>query len=225
MGSKIRHYAVTILGKCFWLWTLVLQGIKQSLRLPTPSVLSQDNGLCGQQTTQISLQTTYLFPSGQSPQKEQECQSHVGYLDKTQRLPSIYSGIGLGVYQGEIVTFRLMAVGERRWVVSRLRYEDLNQLPHSILSEVCLELCLLRLYHTQPDLVKNGLQTKGGIELMKSHCPSADSLDMLLSSEAVKDNHVFGDKLKQEKQYRQICSICQRCPYNAQCNIDNNGGQ
>lgn len=56
--------------------------------------------------------------------------------DRNPQLPAIYSGIGVGVYQGEIVTFRQMAVGEKRWVVSKLQPEDLSLLSPSTLDKL-----------------------------------------------------------------------------------------
>ncbi len=137
-----------------------------------------------------SYQANANVPSLQDyvPQKSLESHNENQQLDKITQLPSIYSGIGLGVYQGEVVVFLQMAIGEKCWLVSKLRFEDLSLFPLSIQSQICLLLCLLRLNNRQSDLVKMGLQTKGGIELMRSYCPQADNLDKLLSGTMVYNN-------------------------------------
>ncbi len=213
MKGRMRKRAVTIHDRCLWFWTEVLRGIRQVLLSLTPSSLFPYNPNCSPQYI-----STSQYQQVRLPQNILECQSHKQCHDKIQQLPSIYSGIGLGVYQGEIVTFRLMAIGDKRWVVSKLRYEDLSQLPPSVLSEVCLELCLLRLYRIQSDLVKNGLQTKGGIELMKSYCPQADNLNKLLIDEADGNNPsvvLRPEFLQQQNQCHLKCLVCQKCSYDS----------
>ena len=137
---------------------------------------------------------------------------HVGQpYDKKQQLPSIYSGIGLGVYQGEAVVFLQMAVGEKRWIVSKLQFEDLALLPSLIQSEVSLLLCLLRLNKTQSDLLKQGLQTKGGIELMKCYCPKVDNAHKSPLNEEDENNLSIVRKTEfplLQKQCHQECLIC-----------------
>ena len=218
MSDRIQKWIITIRDRCLWFLTAILRGIGQVPLLPISSYLSPNN------PTNISLfASTFPYPQVKSPQNEQESQIQEKHLDKLQRLPSIYSGIGVGVYQGEVVTFRLMAIGERRWVVSKLRFEDLSQLPDSIVSEVSLTLCLLRLHRIQSELVKNGLQTRGGIELMKSYCPLVGSLDKLLVGEADGNNLAIPIQLENQQRQSQcplVCSKVQKCqvPFTPQSN-------
>lgn len=164
---------------------------------------------------------SFLENEHQIPLMSQTCHQCL----EINQLPPIYSGIGLGVYQGEVVVFLQMAIGEKRWTVSKLRFEDLSQLPSSTLSEVCLLLCLLRLNNKQSDLVKTGLQTKGGIELMKSYCSQAGNLEKLLSEKLVYNNPVSESKLNNQQAQSQSALICQQCPYMTQSNIEEGGGQ
>lgn len=198
---------------------LFLQGKAQTQHAPNlpyeeESALSAQT--CRAKTNEPSpqdygRQTLYKFPS----------QS----LDKTTRLPPIYSGIGLGVYQGEVVTFRLMAVGEKRWVVSTLRFEDLSLFPPSLLSEVWSVFGLLCLNSIQSDLVKKGLQTKGGIELMRSYCPQAGNPDKLLTELcACHSLSLEGMQANQQiqSQLHRVCSISGiECPFVTKSNIKN----
>jgi hypothetical protein len=97
--------------------------------------------------------------------------------------------------------------------VSKLRFEDLSQLPDSILSDVLLTLCFLRLSHTQSDFVKQGLQRKGTIELVKSRCPLADNLDRSLVAEGDGNNLSTEGSTKNQQgqnQFHQLCLVCQR---------------
>lgn len=169
-------------------------------------------GLSSSALHSCQAESNEVSPQDCVPQKTSSCQRHVQQPDTTAQLPAIYSGIGLGVYQGEAVVFLQMAVGERRWTVSKLRFEDLALFPYSILSEVCLLLCLLRLNNIQSDLVKNGLQTKGGIELMRSLCPLAGNLDKLLASEADGSNPALLGQRECQRQQSQCLPICSICP-------------
>ena len=146
------------------------------------------------------------------PQKTSEFQCQSQHLDMTTQLPSIYSGIGVGVYQGEAVVFLQMAIGETRWTVSKLRFEDLALFQTSIQSEISLLLCLLRLNNIQPDLVKSGLQTKDGIELMRSLCPLADNLSKLLRGEEDGDNPAIPKRRVRQRQQSRYPPICSECP-------------
>ncbi len=198
---------------------------------PAPHVLKCDGeGLPFPFPLPYHVNDNETYQQDYVPQSLLVCQNESQSSDKTARLPSIYSGIGLGVYQGEVVTFRQMAVGEKHWVVSKLRFEDLRQLPSSILSEVCLLLCLLCLNNRQSDLVKMDLQMKGGIELMKSYCPQADSLDKSLSEIMVYNNLSPEDKptnQQQQSQYHPECLIIGigNCPFMKESNIKRNESQ
>jgi len=144
--------------------------------------------------------------------------------DKTTQLAPIYSGIGLGVYQGEAVVFLQMAVGEKRWLVSRLRFADLTLFPSSVQQDVALLSCLLYLGGTQSDLVKTGLQTQDGIELMRTHCPlvRSDNKSRTYAAEGnVNADQAMRDKEIFQNQSCQVCSIWQQLfPCNTQSNIE-----
>ena len=190
--TKILKMAPAVRDKCLSFLMIILRGIKASLfqLIFSFSYLNSDLSLAKSVSNAPSRQAVL-------PQYGYTFQKTGQSLYKTPQLPAIYSGIGLGVYQGETVVFRQMATGEKRWVMSKLQFEDLNQLPHSILSDLCLTLCFLRLSHKQSDLLKQGLQTKGVIELMKYHCPQADNLDMLLKEISDDDNHAKDGEEKQ----------------------------
>jgi hypothetical protein len=220
--TTLENWVVVVRNRCLWFLTGFLQEIRQRFFPPVFFSLPQESVACS-----LSKQTTYIFQSGQLHENEQVSLSLTQQNDTIQQLPSIYSGIGVGVYQGEIVTFRLMAIGERRWVVSKLRSEDLSQLPRQTLSEVCLELCLLRLHHTQPDLLMNGLRTTGGIELMKSLCPLAGNLDKLLKDGEVYSSPSIQELPDNQQQQNRLPLICLKCPltYKPQSNIKDGGRQ
>jgi hypothetical protein len=165
----VRTVVSVLLGRCQWFWIHALRGT-----LLRPFLLSPSFSLLGSQSHPISHRSSAVLP-------QYGCIFQEGNRGQgtTPRLPAIYSGIGLGVYQGEAVVFLQMAIGERRWTASKLRFEDLAQLPDSVLSDVFLTSCFLRLHRIRPDLVKTGLQKRDALQLMKSLCPLVDNLDML----------------------------------------------
>lgn len=135
---------------------------------------------------------------------------------RIRQLSPIYSGIGLGVYQGEAVVFLQMAMGERRWLVSKLRFADLNLLPSSLQQDLALLSCLIYLNGTQSDLVKKGLQTLGAIELMRTHCPlvhnQSKSQTTVVDGDTTATAPTQGEQIAGE-QSCQVCSLWQRlCP-------------
>ena len=189
-----------------WFWTLVLREIRLLHHSLVPFSFSLDTPPAHDQYSSTSPHWQAVLPEyGYMFQTQKEC------YDRPAQLPAIYSRIGLGVCQGEVVVFLQMAVGERRWTVSRLRSENLAQLPDSILSDLYLAQCFLRLFRTQSDLVMTGLQTKGAIELMKSLCPLADNLDKLLTSEEGGNSPLIGETLGFQRQQSR-CSL--RCLVN-----------
>lgn len=197
LASILKRASLVFLGICQWFWTHVSKGIL----LPQHSPLTSFAFLDSQTHSTSPCQQAVL------PQYGYILQTQKRYQDSPPQLPSIYSGIGLGVYQGEIVVFRQMAVGERHWVMSKLRFEDLSQLPDSMLSDVYLSSCFLRLSRTQSDLVRKGLQTKDAMRLMKSLCPLADCLDKLLLGEYDDGNLAPVPKKDKGKQCHLRCLI------------------
>ncbi len=185
------------LGKCQWFWTLVLQETRLFQIVLFPSFAAHDNQNCSTSHDRLAVlpQYGYIF--------QRQGQNQNSPLP----LPAIYSGIGLGVYQGEIVVFRQMAIGDRRWVVSKLRFEDFPQLPDSVLSDVFLTSCLLRLSHIQSDLVRKGLQEKSAMQLMKSLCPLADNLYKLQTNEGGDDNLSLESRTSKEKRCHLKCLV------------------
>jgi hypothetical protein len=128
------------------------------------------------------------------PQNESLPVSLMDGREKTIPLPPIYSGIGLGVYSGDIVVSRLMAIGEKRWVVNNLQFDDLRYLPLSLISDLQCLINFLRLIHQQSAFLKKDLQTQYDIKLMqfylrKSGCqcnsPSCVGVVDILSTEEI----------------------------------------
>jgi len=133
--------------------------------------------------------------------------------------PSIYSGIGMGVYVWGAVAIRQMAVGEKRWILSRLQFDDLGQFPPSMSQYLRYLACLLDVHHEQSDLVKNGLQTKSAIELGQYYCQQAQLQSKSVSSEGTKSNHGLPE-LKEQGQQEGLLSLqCPCCPFCGQSNI------
>jgi hypothetical protein len=139
-------------------------------------------------------------------------------LYTVEQIPSIYSGIGMGVYVWGAVAIRQMAVGEKRWILSRLRFDDLGQLPPSMSQYLRYLACLLDVHHEQSDLVKNGLQTKSAIELGQYYCQQAQHQFKSVSSEGAESNHAVLE-LRDKGQQQGLSSLqCPRCPFCGQSN-------
>jgi hypothetical protein len=195
--------------KAFLRWFITLWG----------KGLSAWNGI-GQM---LLLGGNYQLPS-QSSQLRPPLYSQLSYrwdepLYSPPQKPSIYSGIGMGVYVWGAEAIRQMAVGEKRWILSRLQFDDLGQLPSSMAQYLRYLACLLDVYHEQPDLVKSDLQTKSAIELGQYYCQRARLQSKSVSSEGVKSNHELPE-LKEQGQQEGLLSLqCPCCPFCGQSNI------
>jgi hypothetical protein len=111
----------------------------------------------------------------------------------TTPLPPIYSGIGLGVYQGEIVVFRLMTIGAKHLVMNNLRTDDLQYLPKSLLSDLqCLLDFLLRMRQQSSSLTTDS-QMPLDIKLMRSYLAQPEHQDNLRECATVGDIPLTGD--------------------------------
>jgi hypothetical protein len=174
--------------------------------------------------------SSVAYPLGYKPQIVSE--PHQGNQHKTRQLPSIYSGIGVGVYQGEAVILLKMAVGERRWIVSKLRPQDLAQFPSSLQQEASLLPCVLHflcLENTQSDSAKRDSQKLNGIESMRNHCPLAHNQPT--SQTSVGDESTNATQTMQEAQIlknrcHQLCSVWSKmCPCTTQSSIEKTAGQ
>lgn len=178
-------------------------------RRTTPSVLAHFSPM-----THGPYASSGVCQSEHVPQNAGEEQKDVLCHRGQSQLPAIYNGIGLGVYQGEAVVFLQMAYGERRWIVYKPPFDHLRWLPQSLVNDLSYLSCLLHLASTQPDLVKQRLQTQDGIALMRGSCPYAQSHNASGTSAEVQDGLLVGDRLDTpipQNRPHQECQAWQEC--------------
>jgi hypothetical protein len=129
---------------------------------------------------------------------------------------SIYSEIGVGIYQGEVKDIRRWAFSNPpQWMIGRLTVGSLNQIPVEYPKLLRYLACLLEQYHKQPDSWKNYLQTKGEIKLKKCSLKFEQQLQMLHPLTGGHDFHEIESTQQPKKQLTQSQLedlVCSECP-------------
>ena len=150
----------------------------------------------------------------------------LGVQGKTSQPLSIYSGIGLGVYEGEIVVLRQMSIGKRSWVVSKLRIDDFRYLQEESLSSLQCLLDFVYLYRKQPLSLKMDSQTLFDIKLMRSYLQKHEH--PCNSPSPVKGDYIpaIADTMQLMRQQSQEgLEQNSQLPFSKQSNTDDNHNQ
>ena len=103
-------------------------------------------------------------------QNEWESSNLLPYYEAHQSQDNtIYSQIGVGVYQGEAIVFRRWAFGTTypQWMIYKLQDQYPNEIPDGMSQSLRCLAALLEQYTKQPSLWKSNLQMKVGTELVK----------------------------------------------------------
>jgi hypothetical protein len=87
-------------------------------------------------------------------------------------MQTFYSGVGVGVYQGEMVTIHKWVLSEpHQWVIGRFQALDSHLYKRDIVCKL-LQATLILSHYLQSDAGKNYSQSPNGIRLLRN-CPHA----------------------------------------------------
>ena len=117
------------------------------------------------------LQAPFRLHQALQPRSKLVPSSYSVFPTESKR-PSIYSEIGVGVYQGLPVVFRLMGIpGEtsRHWVINNLHSQNSSYIDNRLVSQLCQLVLLLR-FLQQHDHEVHDLQKLDGI-VLETDCP------------------------------------------------------
>lgn len=134
------------------------------------------------------------------------------------RIPAIYSQTGVGVYQGECVTFRRWELPggteTHPWVFDKLRYQDLEKFQPLMIQQLCCCACFLARYYKQFYSEKMDSQELHESKLMKCPYGHEEQLRQLLKPEVAENIDISASQrlpeqsLMQERQHSQPKIAC-----------------
>ena len=154
------------------------------------------------------------------PQDKKEFSNLLKYAEAHQLQDNtIYSPIGMGVYQGEAVVFRKWELGgsHPQWMVYKLQDQNPNEIPENASQSFLCLASILEQYKKQPSLWKNYLQKKVGVELVKLYPEQIQCGYTLSLMKDARNNLAIDNKtqlLKKQQQQKTKQSLkCLKCPY------------
>lgn len=126
----------------------------------------------------------------------------------------IYSGIGVGVYQGEAIAIQRWGFSAPRpiWSVYNLQSENLTQIPPELYQQLRYLSCLLEACYRQPSLWTNYLSKKGEIKVGLCHQQLVQHEGQSLPSEEGQSNSAFENLTQSGKLPEQPKQECHECP-------------
>jgi len=132
-------------------------------------------------------------------------------------MQTFYSGVGVGVYQGEMVTIQKWVFSEpHQWVIGRFQAPDSHLYQRDIVCKL-LQAALILAHYLQSDAGKNYSQSPNGIRLSRN-CPHAKpqkNAEDTLSKECENVECPLPDLLAKESvpPLYQHSPECPQCPF------------
>jgi hypothetical protein len=142
-------------------------------------------------------------------------------------MQTFYSGVGVGVYQGEMVTIQKWVFSEpHQWVIGRFQAPDSHLYQRDIVCKL-LQAALILAHYLQSDAGKNYSQSPNGIRLSRN-CPHAKpqkNAEDTLSKECENVECPLPDLLAKESvpPLYQHSPECPQCPFERIIDLLNGG--